>query len=237
MGIIFLSCSGEAEKKAEQPGLSKTEAKQLDALGYFDRAPTKKPDKRDVTRVEEMAFHGVNLYSSRHRAEAYLIDNKGRVLHKWRAKNRYPSWMHAELQPNGDILVISKLSHVARYNWKSKLLWKRELAAHHDLAVGPDDKLFVITSTAKRYLYEDGAVRLLDNSITTLSKRGRFKKETRFYWLLRSMIPEQRLRRIKRQTAKGTSTRKIFQENRATDVFHTNSIQILPKAIPSRMSS
>ena len=86
--VIFLNCSGDTQKKepsgvepsVKPTELSKTEVKQLDALGYFDRAPTKNPDKRDVTKVEEKAFEGVNLYNSRNRAKAYLIDNNGKVL-------------------------------------------------------------------------------------------------------------------------------------------------------------
>jgi hypothetical protein len=242
--FIFFSCSDsgdnsvaperdESSETASAGNLASQTIRQLESLGYFDRAPTADPAKRSVTKAEPKAFDGLNLYNSRRRAEAYLIDNDGKVLHKWSAKTERPTWMHTELQPNGDLLALSKLVYVARYDWNSKLLWRRKMTAHHDLAIGLDENLFVLTSSIQRYDYSGARIPVLDNSITMISEAGKFRGATQLFPLLGDFISERRLKKIKSWAAKGYTKQDMFRENRSTDVFHTNSIQIISKPIPS----
>jgi hypothetical protein len=207
--------------------------KQLMNLGYFDRAPTHNPEARSVTKRNPKAFDGVNLYSSRHRAEALLIDNNGKVLHKWHASRQKPSWVHTELLPNGDLLAISKLHSLAKYDWSSKLLWQQSLAAHHDLDIGSDGTIFLLTSSIREIEYDDVLIPILTNAITTLTSTGRFIKKTQLFPAMGSLIPERRLKRIKSTFAQGYKRRDLFQESTSTDVFHTNSVQIIHKDVPN----
>ena len=225
-----LSSKKESIQNAEIPP---ERVQQLMNLGYFDRAPTHNPEDRAVTKRNPKAFDGINLYSSRHRAEALLIDNTGKVLHKWRASRQKPSWVHTEILPNGDLLAISKLHSLSKFDWNSKLLWRQSLAAHHDLDIGSDGTIFLLTSSIREIEYEDVPIPILTNAITQLTSTGRFIKKTLLFPAMVSLIPKRRLKRIKKAFAQGYRRRDLFQESTSTDVFHTNSVQIIYKDVPN----
>ena len=88
-----------------------------------------KPDK---------CYNGYTLYNSRQREEATLIDMNGYIVHCWSFPQGY-TWHYAELFPNGHILAIIKEDYNARIggmllelDWNSKLIWKMNIACHHD---------------------------------------------------------------------------------------------------------
>jgi hypothetical protein len=134
--------------------------------------------------------------------------------------------------PNGDLFVIAKLNHVARYDWNSRLLWKRSMLAHHDLDVGLDGRVYVLTSSIRKVAFEGSHIPILDNAITRLSRRGKFQFQFQLSRVVSSFIPTWRLSRIKEGTAKGYTRFDLFQEDRYTDVFHANSVEVVWRAIP-----
>lgn len=116
----------------------------------------------------ERAFNGYTLYSSSHAQRVFLIDMRGRVVHQWHM--RYSSFWDAAaevrrpvpasnifitrayLYPDGDLLAL--YIGVGDTPWgyglvkmdrDSHLLWKFMAHTHHDLDVGPDGRIYVLT--------------------------------------------------------------------------------------------
>ncbi len=118
---------------------------QLQELGYVDGTVDPRPELRGVEiHDKERAFPGVNLYNSRIRDSAQLIDNKGAVLHEW----SYPGgdgWEHTELLPNGDLLVVVNEHAIFKLDKDSNLQWRYDSTAHHDLALHPSGDIYALT--------------------------------------------------------------------------------------------
>ncbi len=116
-----------------------------------------------VRHERERVQPGLNLVTAAEPASASLIDMEGRVVHSWRLafadvwleaphvrgyrKDALFYWRRAHLFPNGDLLVVYESPDLspngvglARIDRDSKLLWKVDERARHDIAV--DDKGF-----------------------------------------------------------------------------------------------
>jgi len=114
------------------------------------------------------AQEGLTLYTSGHDAAAYLISMEGEVVHEWRRpfstvwnetspiRDSQPDshvyFRKAMVYPNGDLLVVYEGSGdtpfgygVAKLNKNSELIWSYFGHAHHDIDIGPDGKVYVLT--------------------------------------------------------------------------------------------
>jgi len=109
--------------------------------------------------VPEKAQPGYNLYCTKDTREAFLLDMDGAIVHHW----TYPMEVsetetdqdggsdHAILLEDGDLIVIRRNKELLRIDRDSKVLWKRAMLAHHDVAVSPDGSLYVIVQEIRRY--------------------------------------------------------------------------------------
>lgn len=215
------------------PALSSEKSQALKALGYFERAPTENPEDKRVTERKADAQAGLNLYSSRHEAKAYLVDMAGKVVHTWAGKDERPGWMHVEMLPDGALLAIADYKYVAKLDWDGNLLWQRTLGAHHDLHVDAEGRVLVLTYRVRRYPFEGGDIPIKDVDITVLSPKGKVLSERPLFPLLRHLVPRTRLAQIKRRLKSGSTVKALIQENAPADVLHTNSLQILDAGIPA----
>jgi Arylsulfotransferase (ASST) len=114
------------------------------------------------------AQDGVTLYTSGHEAAAYLIGMDGTVLHAWRrpyssvwhagAAVRRPQpdthvyFRKAMLYPNGDLLAVYEGAGDTPYGYglvkldrNSEVVWSYLAHTHHDLDIGPDGRIYVLT--------------------------------------------------------------------------------------------
>lgn len=217
----------------ESPALSDEKREALQNLGYFERAETKNPEARKVTVKGVDASKGLNLYSSRHLAKAYLVDMDGEVIHTWSGKEKQPGWMHVEMLPDGTLLAIADYRYLVKVDWNSNVLWQRPLAAHHDLDIDADGRIHVLTYRVRHYTHGEGKIPIKDVDITLVSPKGKVLRERPLYALLRQFIPKERLDLIAKRVRKGSSVKSLIQENAPGDVLHVNSIQILKTGIPS----
>ena len=246
---IYLSCSESSVRQSSRDtpavkdningnGATKANrvederARALIAMGYFDRAKTDNPKTQSVTQSGAKAFDGYYLFGSRHRAEAYLMDGDGTVVHKWKADEKRPPWMYSILLKNGDILTIAKGRYLARYNWNSELIWKKKMGAHHDVTVGPDDNIYVLEHRINQYKYKGVQIPIMDDNIVVLSQDGKKLRRRKLFPLVRELVPEKRFRRIRKLVQDGADTAKLIREGAPSDTTHTNSIQVIPKDIP-----
>ena len=134
--------------------------------GFWERTRT---ERRGVTTYDPTrALNGYTLFTSGDDQKAYIISMTGEVLHEWhlpfsavwddtaQVKNPRPdSMIHyhkAHLYPTGDLLAIYEALGdtpwgygLVKMDKNSRLIWKYLEGAHHDLDVGPDGKIYVLT--------------------------------------------------------------------------------------------
>ena len=125
--------------------------------------------ERGITAQEPArAQSGVTLYTSGHDAAAYLIAMDGTVLHEWRrpfstvwddsARVRRPQpdshvyFRKATVYPNGDLLAIYEGVGDTPYGYglvkldrNSEVIWSYLAHTHHDVDIGPDGRIYVLT--------------------------------------------------------------------------------------------
>jgi hypothetical protein len=114
------------------------------------------------------AQDGLTLYTSGHEAAAFLIGMDGEVLHEWRrpystvwdesaaVKRPQPDshvyFRKAMVYPNGDLLAVYEGVGDTPYGYgvvkldrNSEVLWSYLAHTHHDLDIGPDGRIYVLT--------------------------------------------------------------------------------------------
>jgi Arylsulfotransferase (ASST) len=166
-------------------------------------SPARSSD-RSVTRYDAArARQGVTLYTSGHEAAAYLIGMNGEVLHEWRrpfstvwdqsAQVRRPQpdshvyFRKAVVYPNGDLLAIYEGVGDTPYGYglvkldrNSEVIWKYLAHTHHDVDVGPDGRIYVLThELTDRPLdgFDNLAPPRLDDFLVVLSPDGQELKK------------------------------------------------------------
>jgi hypothetical protein len=191
----------------------------LEALGYPDWAEEADGPAGGVARYEEaLAWPGYNLFNSRPRNRARLVDMRGEVVHEWFAPELGGSWTHIEMTPAGDLLVLAKGAYLARMDWNSRILWRRDFNAHHDLAFDPDGRIYTLSRHVMEIPHGEGSVPIVKGSIAVLSHEGELIEEVPLYELFAGRIPRARLDAI-------AAGERWKHGTRAPDVFHTNSIE------------
>src|SRR5262249_46237818 len=113
---------------------------------------------------------------------AWIMDRQGNVKHVWpfdptvwanlekvtagpgKVPEIYPSGMH--LYPDGSLVASFAGANtyppavgIARFDKDAKLLWKKELLAHHWLTVGPDGRIYTPTLRVIETPYKVGDTR------------------------------------------------------------------------------
>ena len=179
--------------------------------------------RRNVTVHERgQAYEGLNLFTSGHAPEAFLMDMDGRILHEWRyefarawpgrvvePENRSADrfWRRAHLLGNGDLLAIFEGLGLVKLDAASRLLWTYGGNAHHDLAVARDGSIRVLT---RQRTIRAGQPALEDH-ITLLDPEGRPLESTS---LLRCLENSDYAALLDGMPGKG-------------DLLHTNRLQVL----------
>ena len=130
--------------------------------------PASGPEGSVTVHDPARAQDGLTLYTSGHEAAAYLIGMDGEVLHEWRrpyssvwtegAAVRRPQpdshvyFRKAVVFPNGDLLAVYEGVGDTPYGYgmvkldrNSEVLWSYLAHTHHDLDIGPDGRIYVLT--------------------------------------------------------------------------------------------
>ena len=82
---------------------------------------------------------GLNLYA-RKNGRANLLDASGATVHEWARESG--TWKVALLLPGGDLLAMSMSGIVMRLGWDSKVIWRRDIKAHHDLTLDSEGNIY-----------------------------------------------------------------------------------------------
>ena len=223
-------------------------AAELAALGYVEWAEVGDgPVHSGVVKHLADATPGLTLYKSRPAPTAHLIDLDGNVLHTWTAprldvedwesfvsffcrRGSDVTWDHIEVQANGDLIASVQGRHLERISWRSELIWRARIPAHHDFDLASDGTIVTLTRRNATLDTEHGPVPIVDNASAFLSGDGELERELSLRSILGSRVPEERIAAIRRANAGGE---KLDAKAlvKLQDVFHANSVELLRRDV------
>ena len=144
-------------------GMSAAEREELSKLMTLPylQGSTEAGDIENVAVYDtKSAFNGKNVYASGHKAEAFVMDMDGNVLHKWQydIADVWPEvphtvhstfWRRVYAYPNGDLLAIYEGIGLIKLDRHSRLLWSHRAGAHHEVTVAEDGRIYVLARQAR----------------------------------------------------------------------------------------
>lgn len=225
--------------------LPESSRRALDSLPYatWSRVSAEEARRVGVTRLDpQRVSPGLNLVVSRADSEVELLDLEGETVHTWRRRELAGDWHHAHLCRDGDLLVVVKDRRLARLDWDSNLLWDREARVHHDVAEAADGNLFALSRADAILESPAGDLPVLDDRLLILSASGEVVDELSLGPFLQSQLPASVLSALERWEIGRSLVPKIarssrpsaflVRENSPGDLYHTNSVQIVPRTVP-----
>jgi arylsulfotransferase ASST len=219
---------------------------------YNDRYATDfwadaRTEKRGVTIHDPArAQNGLTLYSSTHEQAAYLMDMRGRVVHRWHmdfsqlwdesaaVKHPRPDGFvyieKAQVLPNGELIALYTAIGdtpwgygIAKLNAKSEVMWKYLAHAHHDFDIDATGNIHVLTQQV-RETDLPGFGHLpkprIDDFIVTLSPDGREISSTSLVDIFATSPYARRL---------FFASHESFNNG---DYLHANSVDVLEAPVP-----
>ncbi len=111
-------------------------------------------------------YKGYTLFAPKQYTATYLINNEGRMVHKWSA-SQYPPGQSVYLLENGNLLrtcmTKGQLSsgggeggRIEEYDWNDKLVWSLDFSTatymqHHDIKRLPNGNIIMLVIEKKTY--------------------------------------------------------------------------------------
>jgi hypothetical protein len=158
--LLFSSCQVEADKKV---ATSKKEVSK--AIAGKDRNMFGHGIPRGLTINSEGLTEGYVMFSVPNSASVYLVNRKGKVVHKWKGNYGSPAPV-AYLLDDGSLIQNAvdpdfpvfagggESGRIQKITWDNKLVWDFEYAneafhAHHDFTVMPNGNVLAIAWEAK----------------------------------------------------------------------------------------
>lgn len=240
--------AGEAELPpgfwyAAEPGGDGAPPRPLDGLGYadgFERAGgANGAFVLDASRVAP----GLNLYTSGHAAEAFLVTSDGAVAHTWSLPHAdipgappldHPTqtgWRRARLLPDGSLLALHDGIMLVKVSRDSELRWWFGERAHHDLDVAPDGRIATLTRRIADVPWLGADAPVLDESVTFLSAEGEELRSISILDALRGTPWEEDLRAA---AADARRPRIEIDGVESIDLLHANSVRVLDGQLAER---
>jgi len=172
----------DPQRDAEQIAM----IEQLEAIGYASGSAVA-VGHTGLTRSDpEHTTPGYTFVTSGHAPEAFLIDPEGTIIHRWHKgyqqlwpKQRMEQesdpasfWRRARLLPDGHVIAIFDGLGMLELDVDSNVVWARENGAHHDLDVGPDGNLYVLTREAQMLPEINPSNPILEDFIEVIDRDG-----------------------------------------------------------------
>ncbi len=190
-----------------------------------------------VVNLPDETSPGLNLYTSGHDDEVYLIDMEGRPLHKWsysrdnleverrreRERGRLSGIRFAHAFENFDLLAIYDYRGLVKLDRDSQPLWTYLEKPHHDLWVTPEGDIYVLTAREELIPRLNRETKILVDYVTVLSEDG---EEKASYSIL-EMLEDSPYSFV-------LPTVNHLREPEALDILHANSIQVFDGSAAGR---
>jgi hypothetical protein len=206
----------------------------LAALGYADWTdPTAASAEDSGVTVHDLAraSEGYNLFNSRLRREALLLDMQGEVVHRWMPTGLEGTWHHVELAPNGDLLVIAKDGYLARLDWQGRVLWKQDMRAHHDVALGGSGEVYVLSRDLREVGSPAGPVPIVDDLVVVLGADGTIRRKVSIHDLFAGYLAPGTLEKVA-EALHAESEPKRQADLKLNDIYHTNTLEWIDRHVP-----
>jgi hypothetical protein len=226
--------------------------------------PADPPASRKVAPFVDQpkkTFDGYTLYTIGSERRVMLIDMDGKVVHEWKKSFReiWPNPVHIKepvrddqvyfsscrLYPNGDLLVALQAKGDTPYGYglakldkDSNVLWRFADHVHHEIDVGDDGNIHVLTQEIVTELPEGMEwvpTPCLIDSVVKLSAGGEELKRVPVLEAFRNSEYRLLLDQIRNQhePAQGVSLRTAngTNLNRKGDILHPNSVHALSQRL------
>lgn len=193
VGLGLGACT-EQESSQEAHERELAIAQKLKSLPYV-ATPRVSEENRGLRGVvahdPERAYPGLNLYGSLTSLRAHLRSMSGEIVHSWDAEGVFtnrrdfplgpgvlealpdipPGLLVAELYDR-HLLTIETFSGLIKLDWDSKVVFARPNHAHHDVEVGPDGSLWVLTAAQRQVETGTEPITIIDDVIEHLAPDG-----------------------------------------------------------------
>lgn len=209
----------------------RAKSEELMALGYASGYSPRTAVAGVATHAAAKVADGLNLVVSADRPGAYLMDASGTVLHRWQKTFReaFPDvtlsanrlalsafWKRVHLFENGELLALFEGGGLIKLAPDSRLLWARNLTAHHDLDVDPEGRIYVLTKQARLIPRINESEPVLEDFVTILDAQG---------------LPQKQLSVL--EALERSPYASLLQLGRtAGDIFHTNTLTVIRRDDP-----
>ena len=204
---------------------------QLRSMAYTAGTFDPNAEKKGVLiHDEERAHQGLNFFTSRDLAAAFLMDMDGRMVHRWRRGGG--NWQHAEVRPNGDVIYIVKETQLVKVDRESNVLWNQKIRAHHDHFTAYDGNIYVLTNRLESIPALHPVHKILADYVTVVSDDGEILEEYPLIPMLRrsaiaGLLPQAQHLDL---TAEGERP-----EDVELDYLHANHIEIFDGSVPGAL--
>lgn len=226
------------DNSGAKKNVTKEKFADLSSLSYLQGYQTAPRETGVTVYDKKAAYKGVNLFTSGHAPEAFLMNMDGNILHKWHYdvtriwpitphKGYGTFWVTARPFDNGDLLAIYEYIGVIKLDKDSNLLWAYKANCHHDLDIDEAGRIYLLTAREIR-LNDDDAV--LDNLITVLDGQGKPLKSISLFELFKKIPDKRFIRSVLAQANKKQKKSRLGpfgMEIPYNDVFHANTIEVL----------
>ena len=199
------------------------------------------PRIHGVTVYErKLAYNGLNLYTSGHASVAYLMDMRGKILHKWSYdfKQVWPDyvpsdsnkrhthfWSRVHLFDNGDLIAIFERIGIIKIDKDSNLIWAYQNGCHHDIYVTQDNNIYVLTFKKRIIPRLNRNVSIEEDFVTILDQNGNEIKSISLLEIVKkspiaSLIPL------------------VYERNQveSIDIFHTNTLEVFDGRLSKKLN-
>jgi hypothetical protein len=165
LAVLLTLFAGCGEQKQNDPPSAPTtheRLEQLRSLPYTGGTTAAEDEPTGVILFDEArSSQGYRLYTVALLGRAELITRAGAVVRRWERPG--DRWEHAELLPDGALLVMGiedlgwhygkttqtsipdSSRYVMKLDWSGEQVWKRKYPAHHDIELTPDGNLLLLT--------------------------------------------------------------------------------------------
>jgi len=221
-GLLAAPAQGQAKEEMDDEERERR-LEELRALGYIAWDTGADDKLSGVTKYDQkLAAPGYNLYSDL-AEKIHLMDLRGQHVHTWSVPGDGRQCQHAELLPDGGLVVMCVGHGVMLLDWNSRILFDQKMSAHHDVAPLPGGGFLVPFNWTLPYKGRQ----VLFDGIATLSARGEILSRWSTFSHLRELQALHAPSRLDEPHDRSKPLRP--EDDKGFDYYHMNAVKILPE--------